>query len=376
MARLGLGEAWMCKFANDFDDVKARTYRDNFEDAGQHFHEGDVWDLSTEDLPDRVDLAWASSPCQDFSLAGARAGLSGTRSSAFFGFWNLIQGLAKEQRQPPIIVIENVTGILTSHGGADFNALAEALAAEGYSFGAIEIDAARFVPQSRPRVFVIASLKTPPPSLTQVEFAKPFHSQRIVAAYDRLNSDLKKSWVWWHLNYPPAGNHTLDSILEPDSAVAWHAQDRTDALLGLLSPLHKEKLAGAKKRGVRTVGTLFRRMRIENKLKVQRAELRFDGYAGCLRTSGGGSSRQFAVVVDGDEVRTRLLTPLECGRLMGLESAYKLPKRATAALSVLGDGVVVQVVEFLRQNILDGLVQTNRISVDAEAEKRKVANSG
>src|SRR6186713_341124 len=93
MARLGLGDAWTCGFANDFDPVKAATYRANFADADSHFHEGDVWRLSADDLPGHADLAWASSPCQDFSLAGGRAGLAGGRSGAFFGFWRLIEGL-------------------------------------------------------------------------------------------------------------------------------------------------------------------------------------------------------------------------------------------------------------------------------------------
>src|SRR5262245_11879359 len=105
MARLGFGERWRCLFANDFDPVKAATYRTNFADAPEHFQEGDVWKIGPSDLPGRADLAWASSPCQDFSLAGARAGLAGGRSSAFFGFWRAMQGLAAEGRAPRLIVI-------------------------------------------------------------------------------------------------------------------------------------------------------------------------------------------------------------------------------------------------------------------------------
>ena len=78
MARLGLGAGWACRFANDFDPVKAATYRANFPDAGEHFHEGDVFALTGADLPGQADLAWASSPCQDFSLAGARRPSSGS----------------------------------------------------------------------------------------------------------------------------------------------------------------------------------------------------------------------------------------------------------------------------------------------------------
>src|SRR4029450_6890869 len=98
MARIGLSEAWTCAFANDFDPIKAATYRANFPDPACHFREGDVWALSPDDLPRRPDLAWSSSPCQDFSLAGGRAGLKGGRSSAFFGFWRLMEALDDADR--------------------------------------------------------------------------------------------------------------------------------------------------------------------------------------------------------------------------------------------------------------------------------------
>src|ERR1700748_1677576 len=139
MARAGLGMRWASLFANDFDALKARTYRANW--PGEPFQEGDVWAIAPAALPGRADLAWASSPCQDFSLAGARAGLKGGRSSAFFGFWRLMEALDDEGRAPRVLAIENVSGLLSSHGGEDFRALAQALATRGYRFGALEIDA-------------------------------------------------------------------------------------------------------------------------------------------------------------------------------------------------------------------------------------------
>src|SRR3712207_4062640 len=140
MARLGLGSRWECLFANDFDPVKAAAYRANHGD--DHFSPADVWTLSPADLPGRADLAWASSPCQDFSLAGTRAGLAGERSSALLGFWRLVEQLAAESRAPRVLVVENVTGLLSAGGGRDFAAFAGRLAALGYRFGALEIDAA------------------------------------------------------------------------------------------------------------------------------------------------------------------------------------------------------------------------------------------
>jgi len=350
MARLGLGERWACAFANDFDPVKASTYRANFPDAEGHFREGDVWALSAADLPGEADLAWASSPCQDFSLAGARAGLEGGRSSAFFGFWKLMQALQGEGRAPRLIVIENVVGLLTSRGGADFAALGRALAEAGYVFGALEIDAACLLPQSRPRVFVVASRIAPPAALSG---DSPFHTRAVRQAHVGLPHDLKAAWVWWRLAPPPARNIDLSALLEPDEAVVWRSEADTERLLSLMAPHHRARLSGH--RG-RAVGAVFRRTRIEDGRRVQRAEVRFDGLAGCLRTPRGGSSRQTLVVVEDGHVRSRLLSPREAARLMGLPDTYQLPKPATAALHVAGDGVAVPVVRWLAQELLELLL--------------------
>ncbi|MET0273185.1 MAG: DNA (cytosine-5-)-methyltransferase, partial [Phenylobacterium sp.] len=338
-------------FANDFDPVKAATYRANFSDAAGHLREGDVWKLTPADLPGRADLAWASSPCQDFSLAGARAGLAGGRSSAFFGFWRLMVDLGP--RAPRTIVIENVSGLLTSHGGADFTALAEVLAAQGYAFGALDIDAAAFLPQSRPRVFVIATRDAVPAELVG---ASPFHTRAARVAAAQLPPALAERWIWWRLPAPQMRNTDLAAVLEPDAAVAWHSPERSDRWLALMAPLHRARLEAARDRGERAVGAIFRRTRHEMGMRVQRAEVRFDGLAGCLRTPRGGSSRQAICVVDEGHVRTRLLTAREAARLMGLPDSYQLPKAATSALHVAGDGVAVPVVRWLAAELLEPLL--------------------
>lgn len=367
MARIGLGESWTCAFANDFDPVKAATYRQNFTDAAGHFHEGDVWALEARDLPSRADLAWASSPCQDFSLAGARAGLAGGRSGAFFGFWRLIKGLAVGGRAPRVIVVENVTGLLTSHDGADFAALAEALANLGYSFGALEIDAAAFTPQSRPRLFVVAVLGVAPAGLTGDSL---FHTRAIRLAAAALPPHVAQRWAWWRLASPPARTADLAAVLEPDAHVPWDEAGHTARLLELMAPLHRARLEAVRDRGERAVGAVFRRSRNEGGRTVQRAEVRFDGLAGCLRTPRGGSSRQSIVVADNGEVRSRLLTPRECARLMGLPDTYRLPASPTAALHVTGDGVVAPVVRWLAAELLEPLLGEQVLSLRRAAGGR------
>ena len=103
----------------------------------------------------------------------------------------------------------------------------------------------------------------------------------------------------------------------------------------------------------RKAGAGFRRTRRENGNSVQRFEARFDGLAGCLRTPAGGSSRQIVVAVEDGAVRTRLMSPDEAARLMGLPDDYVLPARTNAALKLCGDGVCVPVVRWLAETLLE-----------------------
>lgn len=353
MARAGLGLGWTCGFANDFDAHKAAAYADNW--GADHLHVGDVWALSADRLPGRADLAWASSPCQDLSLAGQRRGLSGARSSAFWGFWRLIEALDADGRAPRAVVVENVVGLATSHGGADFAALGEAFAALGYRFGALEVDAAAFLPQSRPRLFVVG-VRDPDPALTAPAPTRPFHTPRVAKAHARLSPAAQEAWAWWRLTEPARRNVDLAALLEPDAQAVWHTPAQTARLLSQLNPVHQAKLAAARAAGARRVAAVFRRTRVEADRRVQRAELRFDGLAGCLRTPGGGSSRQLLLIVEGTRVRTRVLSPREGARLMGLPDAYRLPAGATAALHLVGDGVAVPVVRHLAERLLEPML--------------------
>ncbi|MDI1281460.1 DNA cytosine methyltransferase [Brevundimonas sp.] len=347
LAGLGLA-GFSIGLANDIDAMKAAAFRTNH--PGIPLHQADVWSLSAADLPGTPDLCWASSPCQDLSLAGARAGLEGVRSGAFWGFWQLIQALDAAGRAPPVIVVENVAGLLTSGGGADFAAVCAAMAAAGYRVGALEMDAALWLPQSRPRLFIVAMRGVAGPTVPGP--VAPFHSRRLVAAHARLPRAARAAWVWWALAAPARRNVDLSAVLEPDDRVDWFDAERTTALLALCAPLHRIQLERALASGGRQVGAGYRRVRTEAGRKVQRLELRFDGLAGCLRTPAGGSSRQYVVVCDAGRIRARRLTGREAARLMGVDEAYALPAGEGAALKLMGDAVAVPVVRALADGLL------------------------
>lgn len=358
MVRAGLGKGWECLFANDIDEKKGSSYSANWGDERLKIR--DVGQLVTADVPGRADLSWASFPCQDLSLAGDYVGLGGERSGTFWLFWRLMKALATEGRAPSLIGLENVCGALTSHDGKDFAAIGAALAEGGYRFGALVIDAVRFVPQSRPRLFIVAVRRDRaiPEAITRNEANPLWHPANLIGAYDKLSPCLKTAWVWWNLPAPRARTEAFKDVIEDEpQGVKWHSPAETKRLLSMMSPLNRKKVEQAKRMQKRMIGGVYRRTRLdEDGKRAQRAEIRFDDLAGCLRTPVGGSSRQSLMIVEGDNVRSRLLAPREAARLMGLPESYKLPENYNEAYHLVGDGVVVPVVRFLAAHILEPLL--------------------
>jgi DNA (cytosine-5)-methyltransferase 1 len=362
MARAGLGDGWSCRFTNDFDLKKSAVYRDNWGPEGQLT--GDVRKVTAEQLPGTADLAWASFPCQDLSLAGGGAGLKGDRSGTFWPFWSLMKDLQADGRAPAIIALENVCGTLTSHGGKDFAAICNTFQTADYAFGAVVIDASLFVPHSRPRLFVIGvrSDIVIPEGLMSSEPSEAWHTRGLQTAYASVPAKARKNWVWWSLPQVAKRNSNFADLIEDNpSDVEWHSPAETKALLAMMSPVNAKKVEAAKLSKTRMVGGIYKRTRLdEDGVKVQRAEIRFDDIAGCLRTPSGGSSRQSIMVIDGKKVRSRLISGRETARLMGLPDTYRLPGNYNEAYHLTGDGVVVPVVRHLAENIFEPILAPSR----------------
>lgn len=359
MARLGLGADWRCVFANEWDVRKAAAYRAMFGPCPELLVE-DVARLEPERIPGRPDLVWASFPCQDLSLAGNGAGLHGARSGTFKPFWRLVRKLAAEGRGPRLAVLENVTGTLTSHGGRDFAYLCGAVEGAGYRFGALVIDAIRFLPQSRPRLFIVAAKQASWPAELAADGPDPlWHPPGLLRAFAQLPARVAGKWVWWRLPEPPPRRMELKHLLEPDPPGGWHPPAETARLLSLMTETQLRKVRAMQAAGGSQVGTVYRRTRPDpvSGARRQRAEVRCDGVAGCLRTPGGGSSRQFLIEVRGASIRTRLLSAREAARLMGVPDAYPAPANANEAYHLFGDGLAVPAVAWLSRHLLSPLAR-------------------
>jgi DNA (cytosine-5)-methyltransferase 1 len=182
-------------WANDIDPKKEAVYVANF--GKDHFVRKDIADVTIAELDKNPTLAWASFPCQDLSLAGWHRGLSAERSGTFWPFWRLMHEVHDHGMRPPMIVIENVTGLLY---GDSFLGFCEALAGLDMQYGGLVMDARRFVPQSRPRVFfVCVDSRVDCSRFCSKEPITAWTSDSLRSAHALLNNGVEQLWRWWNL---------------------------------------------------------------------------------------------------------------------------------------------------------------------------------
>lgn len=315
-------------WANDVSKQKAATYTANF--GCERFVLDDIKNIKGGELP-FAHLSWASFPCQDLSLAGAVKGIHAPRSGLV---WEWLRVLDEIRDKPRILLLENVAGLLSTNGGDNYRVLHLALVERGYRCGAFLLNASHFVPQSRPRVFILAvqEKRSIPEELTG-DGPCWLHNE----AATRLGRELPE-WIWWRTEKPGCRSLSLRDIIEDD------APFDKDSVLNLIPERHQIKLQAQETAYV----TGYRRMRNG----TQQLELRFDGIAGCLRTPEGGSSKQYLVVKKGGAVHARLLTVREAARLMGAPDSFLLPGSHNDGYKAMGDAVAAPVAKFIGERFL------------------------
>lgn len=350
LARMGLESAgFRVTWANDYEPDKQALYTGHFEDdpEDQHFVLGDIGKVKCDSLPKDASLAWGSSPCTDLSLAGSRGGIRAGESNAFWHYIRLLDEL--QDNRPEVAVLENVVGLATSHGGDDLAAAVRAFNNLGYSVDVLALDARRFIPQSRPRLFLVGALNPP-------EEADSGHSE---LRPDWLQSVYGDPTLRTHravLPAPPAPLLTgLGDVVEdmPDFDARWWDETRTEAFIASLSPVQLERIVEMRQSPGNKFRTAYRRTR----KGVAVWEVRPDDISGCLRTARGGSSKQAVVKLGDGTLQVRWMTPLEYARLMGAGDYNLSGARTNQALFAFGDAVAVPAVAWLSENYLMPLVQ-------------------
>jgi DNA (cytosine-5)-methyltransferase 1 len=287
----------------------------------------------------------------------------------------LIAELANEKRHPTMLVLENVIGLLNANAGSDFRAICTALRETGYRFGAVIVDASHFVPQSRPRVFIIAARREIPlpGSLHEQRAAPAWSNSVLMKARASLSEADSKEWVWWSLGAAPEKREVeLIDLIDLSDDADWDTKAETKRLVSMMSSAQRARLTEAKAAGRPMIGSLYLRMRPDSEgVNVQRAEIAFGSTLGCLRTPKGGASSPRIIVVSGTQVRTRKVSRQEAAALMGFSDGFYLPEFYLHCFRMFGDGVVPAVVRFLAARLLEPLATHARPFVQSTLARRR-----
>lgn len=284
--RLGLErKGFECAGSCEIDSYCETVYEKNF-GHGYDYH--DARRLDTTALPD-FDILTAGFPCQAFSYAGRRLGLSDTRGTLF----NEIARIA-EAKRPQVLFLENVRGLLGHNGGKTFFTIANTFYGLGYDIEWQVINGKYFVPQNRERVFIIGHLRE-----------KPFRQIFPLRTGEGLGNGTREEAQGEGQRFRDTYRytHTIDSNY-------WKGGSHGTMIM----------LAHTKANI---------RKRVQQKDEVWN-----------LDTS---SSKQG--LVQGDRIRR--LTPLECERLMGFPDGWTEGGSDTQRYKMLGNSVIVPVIEYI-----------------------------
>jgi len=387
LVRLGLTQHnWKCIYANDISEKKREIYTLNFAGA-EDFHLGDVWDSDAvlSRVTSKPFLATASFPCIDLSLAGHGRGFEGEHSSAFFGFSKVVEEM--RANRPSVILLENVTGFLTSKEGSDFESAVRCLAELGYWMDVFVLDAKYFVPQSRPRVFVIGVHESYVTQSAEIDLlthasinrwtrkvksgSKSIRPLSLIRLVQSIN--LPTGWIAFNVPEPEVNRSPLSSLIDLDEHQEWWDEPAVTKHHHSMSSRHREVIDRMIANEESFVGTIYRRKREG----TTRAEVRFDGVAGCLRTPKGGSARQIVIHIHDGNLRMRWMSAREYARLQGA-GEFHLVENNIQNLYGFGDAVCVPAVQWIDRWILTPLFEnslwsTTSLSAESSAAEHPVA---
>lgn len=306
-----------CVFTSEWDDYAQRTYRANFPD--DHEIEGDITDIDAADIPPH-DVLLAGFPCQPFSIAGVSKKNSLGRAHGFMDkaqgtlFFDVLRIL--KHHRPAAFLLENVKNLKSHNKGDTFATICGALENElGYKISCRVIDGKGFVPQHRERIFIAGFREDTGFDFDNFDFPDPKNGPRLESI---LHSENEKPEADFTLEVRSPGANAL-SIVNPKYTLS----DKLWEYLQNYAAKHKAKGNGF---GFGLCGP-------QDKARTLSARYYKDGSE---------------ILIDQPGKNPRRLTPRECARLMGFDTAgstpMHIPVSDTRAYKQFGNAVVVPVV--------------------------------
>ena len=357
------------------------------------------WKLETD-----PDLVIGGTPCQSFSVAGLRGGLSDSRGNLTLTFVNILNRF-----RPKWFIWENVPGVFSSNKGRDFHSFTEGLQAIGYSIGWRVLDAQYFgLAQRRKRVFVVGNNSNDLRGITEVLFEREGLLRDLAQSQQKGKDATKKvrerstgydqrkkevSAFSAHMSEPMVHKDKSGTLQAKNpTAVVYeaHAQDaryREQDVSPTIQARHcnmtntplvyqsNQTDARVKDMGD-TCQTVIARwgtggnnqplVQQKEDPKIfqqnQRDEVRYIGEDGNISgaLSSDSGAKQTNYVHENSVIRR--LTPVECERLQGFPDNYtQIPWKGKVKedcpdshrYKALGNAMAVPVIQFLGKNIVD-----------------------
>jgi DNA (cytosine-5)-methyltransferase 1 len=364
--RLGLERSgWKCVWANDIDKYACQVYRRNF--GNGELVEGDIRSVDADAIPDHT-LLTAGFPCQSFSLAGKRKGFEDARGTLFYD----IARVASAKR-PPLLLLENVKGLLSNDGGRTFARILQTLDGLGYDVEWQVLNSKHFgVPQNRERVFIVGHLRgTGSRQIFPIRKA----TEDTAGACEETQGEGARLRVANSLNVGGSGrerNLIASALIQSRGLEARNdgvchslkgAGGGTSKNFVVANALRSRYFKDGNENLVLAVETAFTKANMKQGRFSRECHSLDGGKSKAVilshspRTNNpklGGSGPLLS-----DEhcfMRIRRLTPTECERLQGFPDGWTEGVSDTQRYKLLGNAVTVNVVEFLGARLL-GCVQ-------------------
>ncbi len=311
--RLGI-QQFTCVWANEIDKYASQIYRKNFGEG--ELYEGDITKVKADDIPDH-ELLVGGFPCQSFSIAGKRGGFEDTRGTLFFEIARLLAA-----KRPPLLLLENVEGLLSHDNGNTFGTILTTLFDLGYFLQWQVLNSKNFgVPQNRKRVFIIGHLgKGSAKQIFPIGETNKIHSGKVANC---LDANYHKGWL-------DHGQRTMIKETQklPDA-------QRVREISGLSVTLKGEGGGQSAKTGLYAIPVLT-----PNRLKKRQNGRRF-------KTDGEPAFTLTGQDIHGvyNGVKIRRLTPTECERLQGFPDGWTEGISDTQRYKCLGNAVTTNVIK-------------------------------
>ncbi len=297
--RLGFENAgFKTVFANDFEPKCKDTYDLNFKDSKLVIE--DIRKIGIDDLP-KFDFLLGGFPCQAFSIAGYRQGFNDEkgRGNLFFDIVRIL-----DARKPEGFLLENVKNLKSHDGGKTFQIILDTLESLGYYVKTKVLNSMEYgnIPQNRERIYIIGFRNKD--YSDKFEFPSPV--KLTVKITDLLEKNVPEKYYY---NGKPLFEKLKGSIKEEGKVYQWRRQ-----------------YVRENKRGV------------------------------CPTLTANMGTGGHNVPIIKDKKGIRKLTPLECARIQGFPSSYKIPKLADSALyKQFGNSVSVPVIEAVGKQMMKAM---------------------